>query len=149
MGWRAEARLTTTKHTKSSQKSYSSSEVDIATPHKKEIIMKLSLALLLLFTIFTTHQRPIHGAVVVMVQQHPGAGSSSSKATTPLDLEICNGDQIVHDELTALLADHGARLVLGPEEEQAVKATERSLSSYGSSYGTDHRAKYYRKYVRI
>jgi hypothetical protein len=106
--------------------------------------MKLSLAFLLHFTIFTT-QRPIHGAVVVMVQ-HPGA--LSSKATTPLDVEMCNGDQIVHDELTALLADHGARLVLGPEEEQeAVKATERSL--YGSSYGTDHRAKYYRKYVRI
>jgi hypothetical protein len=107
-------------------------KVDIATPHKKEIIMKL-LAFLGFFSIFTT-RRP---TVVVLVQEH---GADSSFGATPLDLELCSGDKIVYDELTALLGDNGK----GPGVGQPGKG------GVGPSYGgTDHRSKYYRKYVRI
>jgi hypothetical protein len=138
MGWRAEARLTS-KAVKCSQKGHASlAKVDIATPHKKEIIMKL-LAFLGFISIFTT-RRPNHGAVVVLVQQH---GADSSSRATPLDVELCKGDKIVYDELTFLLADHGARPESGPAVGQPGKGA--AGPSYG---GTDHRAKYYRKYVR-
>lgn len=95
--------------------------------------MKL-LAFLRLFPIFTT-QRPDHGAVVVLVQQH---GADSSSRATPLDVELCRGDKVVYDELTALLADYGDRPGNGPSKEPGKGA----VGSYG---GTDHRAKYYRK----
>lgn len=96
-----------------------------SSPRNYRTTMKLPLAILLYFV------HGIHGVVAALTMQPSNADLNP--------LVACKADSIIHDKVTALLANHGALMIPGRQQQQQ---TERSLKS--STY-----TRKYEKYVYI